>query len=567
MDGRLRTSLLCVAVVSSIFLAAMALLCARDVYILISQDPLLSPELMEARSEALASPDDAGLRSRVTTLDASARRAHFILRHRTRRAVVLMALAALVLLVSLKWFATSKKRTPRVERGPIPTESPSDSYKARSIIIGVALWSLAGGFLYYTFFAPEGEGGASPATPPKGNPYSDSLLALRYDKPVWPSFRGPRGNAKALNAVFSWKGKVVPKPAWAVDTPKHGYSSPIIVGESVYLTGGDKTAREVYSFSTETGELLWRKVVPFFAAEGAEIPEPTDDTGFAAPTMASDGERVFAIFATGDLAAFSLDGKPLWRMNPGVPENHYAYSSSLAVADGKLIVQLDHAENGVLLALDTVTGAVLWRTKRDDAISWASPTIAETADSKGKKRLTVFLASSATVTAYDVENGDSLWGTECLSGEVAPSPAYESGRVFVANDTAAAVALDAATGKVLWSVDDVDLPDVSSPLATPTGRVYLAASFGTLTCLDAKTGATLWSRDFKEGFYASPILVGGGLVCLLDLKGNIFLIQDADKFNLVAEAAVGGETAATPAFHNGFIYIRQGKKLLKIPIR
>ena len=182
--------------------------------------------------------------------------------------------------------------------------------------------------------------------------------------------------------------------------------------------------------------------------------------------------------------------------------------------------------------------------------------------------MVAFLASSLTVAAYDVATGELLWRTECLSGEVAPSPAYESGRVFVANDNAAAVALDAVTGKVLWSVDDVDLPDVSSPLATSSGRVCIAASFGVLTCLDADTGKTLWTRDFDNGFYASPILVGDGLICFLDLKGNMFLIRDsAEKMEIAAEAALDGDTQATPAFANGAMFIRRGDELLKISLK
>ncbi len=78
----------------------------------------------------------------------------------------------------------------------------------------------------------------------------------------------------------------------------------------------------------------------------------TDDTGLAAPTMAVDGKRVYAIFATGDVIAFDLDGKKIWGRNLGVPNNHYGHSSSLQVWGNKLVVQYDTNQRGRMLALE-----------------------------------------------------------------------------------------------------------------------------------------------------------------------------------------------------------------------
>jgi outer membrane protein assembly factor BamB len=71
------------------------------------------------------------------------------------------------------------------------------------------------------------------------------------------------------------------------------------------------------------------------------MPRVTDDTGLAAPTMAVDGNRVYAIFATGDVIAFNLQGNKVWGRNLGVPNNHYGHASSLMVWGNKLIVQYD----------------------------------------------------------------------------------------------------------------------------------------------------------------------------------------------------------------------------------
>ena len=59
--------------------------------------------------------------------------------------------------------------------------------------------------------------------------------------------------------------------------------------------------------------------------------------------MATDGLRVYAMFATGDVVALSLEGQELWHKNLGVPKNHYGHASSLATYNDLLIVQLDQA--------------------------------------------------------------------------------------------------------------------------------------------------------------------------------------------------------------------------------
>ncbi len=86
----------------------------------------------------------------------------------------------------------------------------------------------------------------------------------------------------------------------------------------------------------------------------------SDDTGWAASTMAVDGKAVYAAFATGDLVAVDFDGKIVWSRSFGVPELNYGYGSSLALLGDLLLVQLDQLEGGKLIAVDTATGKDRW---------------------------------------------------------------------------------------------------------------------------------------------------------------------------------------------------------------
>jgi len=108
------------------------------------------------------------------------------------------------------------------------------------------------------------------------------------------------------------------------------------------------------------------------------------EAGYAASTMTTDGQRVYAIFATGDIACFDFYGRRLWAKNLGTPDSSYGYASSLEMFRDRVIIQYDHgtAEDGKsrLIALDGKTGEVVWQTKRPVPNSWTSPILAQTAD-------------------------------------------------------------------------------------------------------------------------------------------------------------------------------------------
>src|SRR5208283_5611700 len=98
--------------------------------------------------------------------------------------------------------------------------------------------------------------------------------------------------------------------------------SPVLWGDKLFLTGADADRQEVFCFSRASGKLLWQ--TPVFAARGdvkAEDIRPLPLTGYASPTPATDGERLYATFASADIAAVDFAGKVLWARNLGTPEN------------------------------------------------------------------------------------------------------------------------------------------------------------------------------------------------------------------------------------------------------
>lgn len=370
------------------------------------------------------------------------------------------------------------------------------------------------------------------------------------------AFRGYRslGISYGTNIPMDWDGKSGKNIKWKSEIPRPGYSSPIIWEDLLFITGGDNTAREVYCFNRLTGKLAWTALVTGIPGSPEEAPEVTEDTGLAASTMTTDGKYVFAIFATGDVICLDMTGKKIWAKNLGVPVNHYGHSSSLLLHKNILFIQYDDRNSAKLIGLDTQTGEEKFKTMRKSAVSWTSPILIE----RGNK-VEIVVDSDPGVAAYDAKTGKESWQVDCLYGEIGASPVFNGKYVFAGNEYAKFVAIEPGeNASIIWEGYDL-LPEVSSPVATDK-FVLSATSFGLVGSFDANTGELLWENEFNQGFYASPILVEGKIY-LLGMQGTMFIIKQSETFELLAQSDLGEATVSTPAFVDGYIYIRANNNL------
>ena len=379
---------------------------------------------------------------------------------------------------------------------------------------------------------------------------ANSGLTLSSVKANHNSFRGPfaQGVIYHKNIPTEWDGASGTNILWKSSIPKHGYNSPVIWGEKIFIAGADAATREVYCYDRNTGELLWTGAADNIPGSPASPPNVTEDTGLSAPTVTTDGKAVFAIFATGDVIAFDMNGKRMWAKNLGVPNNHYGHSSSLITWGGKLLIQYDTNSGGRIIALDNGTGETIWDKQRDAKISWASPVLAEM---DGKYQ--VILTADPIVAGYDVGTGEELWKVECMMGEVGPSVAFDDGLVFAANEYARLVAIDPKTSSILWQ-DDYYLPEASSPVAHD-GLLIVCTSYGVIACYDTKSGEMYWEEDVGSTLYSSPVVAEGKLF-IMDNDGVMRIYEFSKELKKLAENELGETAGTTPAFAEGRIYIR-----------
>jgi len=412
----------------------------------------------------------------------------------------------------------------------------------------------------------------------------------------WPSFRGPGGLGISAytNIPADWNGKTGDGILWKTKIPLPGNNSPVVWDDRVFLSGGDDNKLQVFCFDAVSGRLLWTGDVTRAPLKSDEEPfEVMEDTGFAAPTVVTDGRRVYAIFATGDIGCFDFNGKRIWTRSLGIPDSAYGYASSLAMYRNLVLIQYDQGgpedEMSKMIALDGFRGQIVWETKRPVPNSWSSPIVTEIGS-----QVQLLTCGDPWVIAYDPAKGTELWRAQCLYGDIAPSLIYASpvrdqtekvsnganGLVFGIEPYSKLVAIrpdgrgDVTETHIAWSIEE-GAPDICSPVSNGE-LIFLLTTEGFLTCYKVADGKRLWEQDLREDFWASPSLVlapapapvlrqedagasrgsEGDKLYLLTAEGVMLIVQAGPEYKELTRCELGEECRASPAFADGRIYIR-----------
>ena len=573
--------------------------------------PLENPSLEVLKDQFDADPNNEDLKEQIRALDLMARRAFFATRWQLETGTYLLLIGAGIFVLSQRLLIRSRRRIlnmPEEEFNLLERSRKSRIYISISTAAIIIIAFVVSFILRSTMPAPqrvqtelvsegvsmtvdiseqdinkadnklagrndadsqsdrlpqqEAENPATvePAEEDAGSPSEkktqDPAVLKESENSAFPFFRGPgsRGFAPPGSYPTKWDGKTGENIIWKVSVPKAGFSSPVIWADKIFLTGEEDASLFVMCFDKNTGKILWTETASGVNGEPSTQPETSEDTGLAAPSAATDGKVLCAIFGNGNLLCFDLEGKRLWAKNLGVPENHYGHSSSLIIHNNILIVQYDHYSSKSVMGFNARTGEKIWETPRPVAISWASPVLA---NFNGKDQ--VILSSDPFVKSYDINTGNELWSAQCMSGEVGPSVGVNSTQVFAVNEFAVLAAIDpGSNGDILWQ-DNEYTPEVSSPVATEE-LVYVLTTWGGVAAYDTKSGEIAWNHDFDYGFYSSP-MIAGDMVYMLDQAGVMHIVSTEREFRLVSESPLGERANCTPAFSDNRIYLRSDEHL------
>ncbi len=385
----------------------------------------------------------------------------------------------------------------------------------------------------------------------------------------WPMFRGPgaRSIGQADELPVNWSVADGTNIAWTADLPGRGVSGPIVVGSKVFVTassGASRNRLHVLAFDAATGEQLWHRQ---FWAMGKSLCHETSAN--AAPTPASDGERVFAFFSSNDLIALDLDGNLQWIRAlesdyPGAG-NALGMASSPVIVDDLVVVQSESQGNSFVAALDCADGSTRWDIQRPKASNWCSPIVID-AEFSPVNQSTLALQSSEGIDLHLAKNGERLFRleTEC---ESIPSLTFNR---YLYAPTQGIVVLDTSTTKltdndrVVWQESKLQ-PGAASPVVMED-FVYVISRSGVLTCGSLQTQEIEWKLRLGGRFWATPVLVDNRLYCInSDGMGYVVELPASDaKGKIVAENDFGESISGSPAVADNGLFVRSHAHLWKV---
>ena len=396
-----------------------------------------------------------------------------------------------------------------------------------------------------------------------------SAIALPIFAADWSNWRGPDGLGVSADKGFPLEWSRSKNVAWTTAVPGKGSSSPVVVGDRVYVTAQtEDTGMHVMALDRKSGAVVWDREVAKGKAKAHQF------HNMATPTVVADPRHVWALFGTGDLACADRDGKIVWQRNLGKEYGAYnanhGYGSSPMLLDGRLYVAWMHQGPSYLLAVDASTGKDVWKKDRDlGAKDEAKDSYSSPLFLRSGGRTEVVLAGAGAVDAYDPATGVQRWSAKGFEvphpygRTIAGATAGEGLVIAVASgfqNRGRTVALraggegDVTTTHRAWTFDKFS-PDCPTPVIH-RGLLFTIRDDGMASCVDLKTGEAHWQeRLFTENVKVSPV-AADGRIYFTSGQGNCAVVKAAAKFEVLARNERGEETLSTPALSDGRIYLR-----------
>jgi len=554
-------------------------------------DPFNAPALESLKQTLADHGEDETLRARVRELDQRIRQAYFARQGRMEkgRFVLAGAVAAMLAAMALAAVANPAPWLPPkagAESRPAPHGGVRLA-KASVLIVALGLGAALGlTAMRNNIPAPPNEpplaqnghnGGDNAHANASGTHTNDPAANAAntntttpntpaVPKPVltgrWPMFRGPNaaGISPATNVPLAWDGPANKNIAWKTKLPLPGPSSPIAWDGLVFVSGASEDGKTLglTCLDGADGQVIWHRPFP---REG-EPPEGTSiysDAGYAAATPATDGKRVFAIYANGQLVAYDFEGQPVWSHTFPWPHVHYAYATSLVVLGDLLLVLIDQESPypGALYAMDCATGKEVWRADRDTVDNWTTPLLTQV-----NGRDLIVTVAKPDIIVYDA-GGGVVWRTPWVARDVdsiepAASPAVADGMLVVATAWARCIGVPIdssgdASKNIQWEISR-DLPDICSLLAVGD-NVLMLSDQAMLSCFSAKECDEFYMHQFSGSYRASPVLADNK-VFLIDDMGQCTVIATGTEYKELATNPLGETVHATPAIIDGRLFIR-----------
>jgi outer membrane protein assembly factor BamB len=423
------------------------------------------------------------------------------------------------------------------------------------------------------------------------------LSSVSADEKNWPQFRGADSTGVSTSPGLPDQWSATENVEWKAELPGRGWGSPVVWGDHVFIStvvnsgeteplkkglyfGGDRPTPpesihewKIVCLELTTGKVRWEKTV-HKAAPAAPIHLKNS---YASETPTTDGKHVYVCFGNVGIFCFDFDGQQIWKKDiaPRATRLGWGTASSPILHEDRLYYQYDNEEQSSLLAMNKLTGEILWQIEREEKSNWSTPFVWA-----HEGRTEIVTAGTGAVRSYDL-NGQLLWSLKGMSSITIAMPYMVDGLLYVSSGyildpvkamyairpgAAGDISLpqdETSSSFIQWS--NMFIAPYNPSTLVVNGRLYVLYDRGLFSCFDAKTGEQHYDRSRLERGVAvtcSPWSYDGNIFCLNE-DGVCCVVQEGDDFKLLRtnELAADDICLATPAIAGDRLLIRTDKRL------
>lgn len=388
-------------------------------------------------------------------------------------------------------------------------------------------------------------------------------LAAGAQAQEWTRFRGPNGTgiSHATGVPVQWSERDF---RWRVPIRGASHAQPVIWGDRLFLLTATTESRErtLLCLRKSDGVELW--------AKSYTLPthRPVNrNASFANGSAVVDADRVIACFVSADnfwVRAFDHAGRELWSRDLGPFESQHGHGASPMIHENTVVVTNDQDGESFVVALDLKTGVPVWKTPRRPAptfTAYATPIVHVRADGSPELLLT---SQSHGISSLDPKTGGMNWEAPVFDKRVIVT-AVVAGDLVIGSCGQGGGAGNYLSAIKLGGKGNVSRTHVAYTLrrATPyvptplylDGRLYLVSDAGIASAIEAATGREIWSERLGAEFFGSPVLIGGRIYCPTT-KGEMIVLATGDTYERLARNPIGEGTHSTPCVDGGRIYVK-----------
>lgn len=389
----------------------------------------------------------------------------------------------------------------------------------------------------------------------------------------WARFRGPGGLGISQDTGVPTQWSEEENLVWKFKLPGSGSSSPIVIGDKVFVTchAGSPSAlkRFLVCLNKVSGDKVWEQEI------GAINPEDSyrgfiQEHGYASSTPTSDGKMVYVFCGKSGVYAYDLEGNQKWHAPVGTQSSNrrWGSASSPIVYKDKVIVNAGE-EARAIIAFDKSSGKELWRADGGSLeLAYGTPTIAKPTNGTDE----LLISAVGELWSINPESGKlNAYKTLRLTGNISPSIVYSNdvAYTFGGYPSIEGQAIKVGGRKVLPESDVVWSTRTGSYVATPLlyeDHLYWVTDRGQAISMNAKTGDVVQQvrlRGLKSGgrpFYASPVYVDGKII-VPSRRSGIFVFEANPEFKQLAVNKFDDDTDfnGTIAISDSRLYLRSNQ--------